>query len=81
MSLEARSQSGSEYPIPRDTSVETVASKNAISPFLTPADTKISVLLSASVKRLGVSRMRDLFNHLIDWEILAYREFGSIDSI
>ena len=28
-------------------------------PFLAPADTKILVLLSASVERFGVSRMRD----------------------
>ena len=28
-------------------------------PFWTPAETKISVLLSASVERFGVSRMRD----------------------
>ena len=33
--------------------------KNAISPFLTPAETKISVLLSASVEGFGVSRVRD----------------------
>ena len=31
----------------------------SISPFLTPAETKILVLLSASVERFGVSRMRD----------------------
>ena len=30
-------------------------------PILTPAETKISVLLSASVERFGVSRMRDFF--------------------
>ena len=28
---------------------------------LTPAETKISVLLSAAVERFGVSRMRDFF--------------------
>ena len=38
-----------------------LAKKIAISPFLTPAETEISVLLSASVERLGVSRMRDFF--------------------
>ena len=31
-------------------------------PFLTPAETKISVLLSASVERFGVSHMRDFWN-------------------
>ena len=37
----------------------------AINPFLTPAETKILVLLSASVERFGVSRMRDfLFTFL-----------------
>ena len=30
-------------------------------PFLTPAETKISVLLSVSVERFGVSRMRDFY--------------------
>ena len=35
--------------------------KNATSPILTPAETKISVLLSALVKRFGVSRMRDFY--------------------
>ena len=33
--------------------------KMLLAPFLTPAETKISVLLSALVKRFGVSRMRD----------------------
>ena len=30
-------------------------------PFLTPAETKISVLLSASVETFGVYRKRDIF--------------------
>ena len=30
-------------------------------PFLTPAETKILVILSASVKRFSVSRMRDFY--------------------
>ena len=35
--------------------------KNCYQPFLTSAETKISVLLSASVEKFGVSRMRDIF--------------------
>ena len=35
--------------------------KKVISPFLTPAETKISVLLSAPVERFGVSRMQNFF--------------------
>ena len=35
--------------------------KNATSPILTPAETKLSVLLSALVERFGVSCMRDFY--------------------
>ena len=34
-------------------------------PFLTPAETKIPVILSASVERFGVSCMRDFFDSLL----------------
>ena len=39
--------------------------EEAISPFWTPADTKTLVLLSASVERFGVTRMRDLFSYIL----------------
>ena len=35
--------------------------KMLLGPFLTPAETKITVILSALVKRFGVSRMQDFF--------------------
>ena len=39
--------------------VNNAMKKMLLAPFLTPAETQISVLLSASVKRFGVSRIRD----------------------
>ena len=39
--------------------------KNYVSPFVDASGKQISVLLSASVKRFGVSRMQDFFASLL----------------
>ena len=45
----------------QDKTFQNFGKKMLSASFLTPAGTKILVLLSASVKRFGVSRMRDFY--------------------
>ena len=52
-----------------------VGEKNALSPFLTPAETKISVVLSASVKRFGSPICR-IFFELRDFLNLQKKVFS-----
>ena len=52
--------------------------KNAISLFLTPAETKLSVLISASVERFGVSHMPEFFNYFLTRQRFLLYEKNSL---